>query len=457
MKQILIVDDDDSSRESIILNLKRKEWHFLEASDGEEALRLVETEQPDLVVSDIRMPRMDGLEFLAKARELRHDLQVIMITAYDDMQTTIKAVQSGAYEYVRKPIDLNDLEITIQRALENQDICRRLDGLLETIGKEYQINNIIGKSPGMLEVFKIIGAVSTSPVTVLIRGESGTGKELIARAIHYNSPFRDHPFIPVNCTAIPENLIESELFGHEKGSFTGAVSQSRGKFELAGQGTIFLDEIGDMPLQLQTKLLRVIQERTFERVGGNRPLKTEARILAATHKDLEQMLTEGKFREDLYYRLKVVEIKVPPLRERHEDIPALIDYLMEKINRELGKNVRKVSPEVIDCLSKMEFKGNVRELENLLRRAIVLSRGDVLLPDDLSADLSPSEAAQAASNGVSIPFRTLAEAEKEYILKVLQYHNWNKKRTCETLNIARTTLDRKIEQYNITNPNRSTE
>lgn len=451
MKQILIVDDDPSSRESIILNLSRDGWHFLEATDGEEALRILQSEHPDLVVSDIRMPRMDGIEFLTKAKEIRHDLQVIMLTAYDDMQTTVKAIQSGAYEYVRKPIDLNDLEITVQRALENQDICRRLDGLLETIGKEYQIDNIIGKSPGMLEVFKIIGAVSTSPVTVLIRGESGTGKELIAKAIHFNSPYRDQPFIPVNCTAIPENLIESELFGHEKGSFTGAISQSKGKFELAGQGTIFLDEIGDMPLQLQTKLLRVIQERTFERVGGNRPLKTEARILAATHKDLEQLLEENKFREDLYYRLKVVEIKVPPLRERREDIPLLVDYLMEKINRELGKNVRKVSPEVVHLLMGLDLKGNVRELENLLRRAIVLSRGEVLLPGDFATTPFMEDIPSQVTD-VSMPFRTLEEVEKDYILKILDFHKWNKKRTCETLNIARTTLDRKIEQYNLSRP-----
>jgi two-component system response regulator AtoC len=243
-------------------------------------------------------------------------------------------------------------------------------------------------------------------------------------------------------------LIESELFGHEKGSFTGAITQTKGKFELAGQGTIFLDEIGDMPLQLQTKLLRVIQERTFERVGGSRTLKTDARIIAATHKDLEHHLEEGKFREDLYYRLKVVEINVPPLNERREDIPLLIDYLMEKINRDLGKNVRRISPEVIDMLSNMEWKGNVRELENVLRRAIVLSKGEILLPEDLSG-IQHMETVQLESEVSTTPFRTLAEAERDYILKVLQYNDWNKKRTCEILNIARTTLDRKIEQYDL--------
>ncbi len=450
MKQILIVDDDSSSRESIIINLSRDDWQFLEAADGVEALDVVKSRKPDLVVCDIRMPKMNGLEFLKRVKDLPCDAYIIMITAYDDMQTTVEAIQLGAYEYVRKPIDLNDLEITIRRALENQDISRRLGGLLETIGKEYRMDNIIGKSPGMLEVFKIIGAVSTSRVTVLIRGESGTGKEMIARAIHFNSPYREHPFIPVNCTAIPENLIESELFGHEKGAFTGAITQCKGKFELAGEGTIFLDEIGDMPLQMQTKLLRVIQERTFERVGGNRPMKTEVRIIAATHKDLETKLADGEFREDLYYRLKVVELKVPPLRERLEDIPLLVDYLMEKINRELERNVRKVSPQVIEQLSAMEWKGNVRELENVLRRAIVLCRGEVLLLDDLQS--SPQhEENQPNMSVTTTPFATLAEAEKEYILKVLKHNRWNKKRTCEILNIARTTLDRKIEQYNLKN------
>jgi len=448
MKRILIVDDDVSSRESIILNLGCDDWHFVEAADGEEALERVKENQLDLVISDIRMPKMNGLEFLEKAKEVQKDIQVIMITAYDDMQTTVKAIQNGAYEYVRKPIDLNDLEITIKRALENQDMVRRLDGLVETIGKDFQMDNIIGKSSGMIEVFKIIGAVSTSQVTVLIRGQSGTGKELIAKAIHYNSPYRDYPFIPINCTAIPENLIESELFGHEKGSFTGATTQSKGKFEIAGKGTIFLDEIGDMPLQLQTKLLRVIQERTFERVGGGQILKTEARIIAATHKDLESMLDEGDFREDLYYRLKVVEIKVPPLTDRMDDIPLLTDYLIEKINRDLSKKIRKVSPQVIEMLMHREWKGNVRELENVLRRAVVLNHGDVLLPDALESSATPISAATIDTDE-TVPFRTLAEAEKEYIQKVLRHHNWNKKRTCEVLNIARTTLDRKIEQYDL--------
>ncbi len=449
MKRILIVDDEASSRESIILNLSRSGWQFLEASNGEEALRIVQEEKPELVVSDIRMPKMDGLEFLRRARELQKDLQVIMITAYDDMQTTVRAIQEGAYEYVRKPIDLDELELTIQRALESQDMCRRLEGLVETIGRDYRMDNIIGKSPGMTEVFKIIGAVSTSPVTVLIRGPSGTGKELIARAIHFNSPFRDYPFIPINCTAIPENLIESELFGHEKGSFTGAVSQSKGKFEIAGKGTIFLDEIGDMPQHLQTKLLRVIQERTFERVGGSQTLHTEARIIAATHQDLEEMIREGKFREDLYYRLRVVEINVPPLKERREDIPLLVDYLVEKINRDLGKSIRKVSPAVIEQLMEREWKGNVRELENVLRRAVVLSRGDILLPEALEATPMPEAGGGKEPGTEAAPFRTLAEVERDYILKVLKHNRWNKKRTCEILNIARTTLDRKIEQYHL--------
>lgn len=454
MKRILIVDDDKSFRESITLNLVHKDWQYLEAKDGVEALEVVKSQNPDLIICDIRMPKMNGIEFLEKVKALYGSARmIIMITAFEDMQTTVKAIQLGAYDYITKPPDLEKLTILIKRALENQEINQRLDGLLKTIGKEYQMDNIIGKTPGMLEVFKMIGAVSTSRVTVLIRGESGTGKELIARAIHYSSFYREHPFIPVNCTSIPENLIESELFGHEKGSFTGAIAQCKGKFELAGEGTIFLDEIGDMPLQMQTKLLRVIQERTFERIGGNRIMRTEARIIAATHKDIEKKLTEGEFREDLYYRLKVVEIKVPPLRQRREDISLLVDYLMEKINRELGTSVRKVSPEVVEHLTSLEWKGNVRELENVLRRAIVLCRSEILLITDLQS--TPESSEQPLTPRIRSTCVTLAEAEKEYILQVLNTNHWNKKRSCEVLNIARTTLDRKIEQYHLKKDNKN--
>lgn len=455
MATILLIDDDVKLTESIELNVGEDRFDWLIAHDGEEGLSRLK-EDPDVVICDIRMPKMDGITLLEKVREYREDLPVIMITAYEDMETTIRAMQLGAFEYVRKPIDTSELELTIDRALTKIQRERHLSNLVKEISAQYRINNLVGSTPAMQEIFKTIGQVSTSQVSVLITGESGTGKELIAKAVHYNSPRKEAPFVPINCNAIPEGLIESELFGHEKGAFTGASQTTRGKFEVCGAGTLFLDEIGDLPLSIQAKLLRVLQEKEFYRVGGNKRLTFQARVLAATHRDLESMVKEGTFREDLYYRLAVVRIHVPPLRERREDIPRLAEYLIAKINKELDSSIRLMDPDALDKLQSFRYPGNVRELENMLRHAVVMAKGDVLLPEYIPSPVAQHDDDQMDVVGPGFHFPddlvTLEEIEKRYILHALQVTGWKKKLACEKLNIARTTLDRKIEQYGIKIP-----
>ena len=443
MKSILVIDDDRSICETLELNFTEKGYQVSTALDSDEGFMKFQAEYPDLVLLDIRMPKVDGLVLLEKIKEIKKDTYVVMMTAYDDMQTTIRAMQLGAYDYIRKPLDANEIESTVARALENRDLNGKMNSSLKEISQEYELNNIIGRSKAMCEIFKTIGSASTSRVTVLIRGESGTGKELIAKAIHSNSADKNRPFIAVNCTAIPETLFESELFGHEKGAFTGAIAMKKGKFELAENGTLFFDEIGDVSLGIQAKLLRVLQEKKFERVGGVQTLTTDARIVAATNKNLEQMIEQGQFREDLYYRLKVIEISVPPLRERREDIPLLVEFLLDKINKEFNRCIRKVAPDAMTWLCNESWKGNVRELENVLRRGVVLAKSGVLLKEYLP----PHEG--ESPHGEQDNLRTLNEMEKEYITRILQHTNNNKSKACEILNISRPTLDRKIKRYGL--------
>ncbi len=379
--KILIIDDEQSIRETLEMFLHEKGYAVMTSEDGVQGLEAVQRERPDIVILDIRLPGMGGLEVLQKIKEKGEDIYVIMITAYHAMETTIQAMKLGAYEYIHKPIDVDELEIAIDKVVNNQKLNTRLENLIMEISEDYKVNNIVGRSKAMQEIFKIIGLVSESKTTVLIQGESGTGKELIARAIHYNSPYRRDPFLPINCSALVETLLESELFGHEKGAFTGATHLKKGKIELAQNGTIFLDEIGDISPNLQVKLLRFLQEKEFERVGGEVILRSSARVIAATNQNLLQLVEKKKFREDLYFRLKVVEIYVPPLRERKSDIPLLVEHLFNKINRELHKKVTKIPKEVMEGLVNYSWPGNIRELENLLTRAIVLSTGNILLPE----------------------------------------------------------------------------
>lgn len=442
MKSILIIDDDPLIRKTLSSHLTKADYEVNLAEDGEEGLRSYEECMPDLTILDIRLPGMSGIEVLSRIREKDKNASIIIMTAYDDMKTTVDAIKLGAFEYLVKPLDYVELDLTINKAFQMQSLEDKVSYLVEEQQKEYTIDNIIGRSQQMREVFKLIGSVANTRTNILIQGESGTGKELVAKAIHFNSPYNREPFIVINCSAISDTLLESELFGHVKGAFTDAVCETKGKFEIAGKGTLFLDEVGDVSPNLQSKLLRVIETRDFMKVGGEKVLKTEARIIAATNQELKTLIEKGKFREDLYYRLKVVEISLPPLRERKEDIPDLVGYLLEKINRDLRKNVKKVPPEVMKLLKKLSWNGNVRELENALTRAVILAKGDVILAENLPVDtgkkrIFPDE------------LISLREVEKRYIQYVLNASKGNKTRASQILKITRPTLDKKIKEYKL--------
>ncbi len=442
MKSILIIEDDALVRKTLTSQLAKRGYEITVAEDGESGVRRFQECGPDLVLLDVRLPDTDGLDVLRRIKEKNRRAIILVMTAFDDMKTTIEAVKLGAYEYLVKPLDAAELDLTIDKALQVRALEEKISFLVEERQREYTIDNIIGHSPQMRAVFKMIGSVANTRANVLIQGESGTGKELVAKAIHYNSPCRDEPFIVINCSAISDTLLESELFGHVKGAFTDAVCETKGKFEIAGGGTLFLDEVGDVSPNLQSKLLRVIETRDFMKVGGERVLKTEARIIAATNQNLRSLIEKGRFREDLYYRLKVVEIALPPLRERREDIPDLVAYLLEKINRDLRRNVRKVPPEVMERLSGLPWRGNVRELENALTRAVILARGDVVLKENLP--LEHDEKGPFSNDLVS-----LDQIERNYIRHVLAAVKGSKTRASQILQISRPTLDKKIREYNL--------
>jgi two-component system response regulator AtoC len=442
MKSILVIDDDALIRKTLSSHLAKQGYDVRTAEDGEVGLRAYDDREPDLVLLDIRLPDVDGLDVLRQIKERGGRSAVLIMTAYDDMKTTIEAVKLGAFEYLVKPLDSVALDLTVEKAFQVKALEEKVSYLMEEQQKGYTIDNLIGHSPEMRAVFKLIGSVANTRTNILLQGESGTGKELVAKAIHYNSPFRDEPFIVINCSAISDTLLESELFGHVKGAFTDAVSETRGKFEIAGKGSLFLDEIGDVSPNLQSKLLRVIESRDFMKVGGEKVLKTEARIIAATNQNLRALIENGRFREDLYYRLKVVEIHLPSLRERRDDIPELVGYLLEKINRELRRNVRKVPADVMAFLREQPWKGNVRELENALTRAVILATGDVVLKENLP--LEPEERKPFSQNLVA-----LEDIEKDYIRHVLVSVKGSKTRASQILKISRPTLDKKIKDYNL--------
>lgn len=448
MKSILVIDDNRLIRQTFKTHLSSEGFEVSLAADGGEGVAQFEEVQPDLVILDIHLPVMGGIDVLKRIREINDKAYVIMITAFDDMKTTVEAMKLGAFEYICKPIDYDELLLSIHKAQRMQEMDTKLDYLVTEASQEWSMDNIVGRTSEMREVFKTIGMLSRSTTTVLIRGESGTGKELVARAIHYNSINREEPFVAVNCTALAEGLLESELFGHVRGAFTGAVRDNRGKIEIAQKGTLFLDEIGDITPSLQAKLLRVVENGEFARVGGEKTQRTEARIVGATNRDLEDLVRQGTFREDLYYRLKVVEIKLPALRERREDVPDLVAHLLEKINRQLHTNVRKVPESVMKMLVNYDWKGNVRELENALTRAVTLAHGDVLLQEHLP--LLRSEVTGAGL--ITEELTSLKEMERRYIEHVLKQTRWNKSRTSEILGITRPTLDKKIKDYELVDP-----
>ena len=376
MAKILVADDELSMRQFLEILLKKEGHEVICAADGEEALSRFQAEPCDLLISDIKMAKMDGLELLRKVKERNPNMAVVMITAYASPEDAIAAMKAGAYDYLTKPFKLEEIKAVIRNALA------------KTTGQAVEapagiFNNIVGHSPKMLKIYNLIKQVGGTKTNVLISGESGTGKELVARAIHQMSPRMEKPFVTINCSAIPDSLMESELFGHVKGAFTGAVANKKGLFEIAHGGTVFLDEIGDLSSFIQVKLLRVIQEREFMRVGETETLSVDVRIIAATNRDLEQEIIQGRFREDLFFRLNVVHLHLPPLRERREDIPLLAQYFLEKYSRELGKDVRSISSYALDALMNYNFPGNVRELENIIERSVALENSNIILPDSL--------------------------------------------------------------------------
>ena len=453
MSKILVIDDDRSIRETLELYLTEEGYEVVTAATGTEGLnRFVET-SPDVVILDIRLPDVDGFTVLEDLREDEENVKVIMITAHHDMDSTISAMKGGAFDYIHKPVNVDELDMAIQKALKTREMEQKIDGLLMEPSRHFKVGDIIGTGKEMREIFKTIGVVSQNRTTILIQGESGTGKELIAKVIHHNTA-RDEPYIAVNCSAIVETLLESELFGHEKGSFTGAIARKLGKFELARYGTVFLDEISEMSLNLQAKLLRVLQEMEFERVGGKDRVRVHARIIAATNKDLRTMVREGKFRDDLFYRLNIVAITLPPLRERPEDIPDLVQYLLAKINIDLHKRIVGVSDEMMGIFLKYRWPGNVRELENLLVRAAVVAKGQILvrgdfpeLAEDSLPEVMPEELPPEKGGDGKLP--TLDDIEEQYIRKVIRESGKNKGEICEILGISRPTFERKLEKYGI--------
>ena len=442
--RILAVDDEASQRELVSGYLKKQGFEVFTAAGGESALELFRQAPMELILTDQRMPGLSGLDLLKAAREINPETQVIVMTAYGSVETAVEAMRDGAADYVAKPLNLDELRQKIQRIVEQHRLYAENRALREELKSRHRIEGIIGESGQMVEVISLVQRVAASEATVLIRGESGTGKELIAKAIHYTSPRAARPLVRVNCAALPENLLESELFGHEKGSFTGAISTRKGRFELADTGTLFLDEIGDLPLHLQAKLLRVLQEREFERVGSSQPIKVNVRILSATHRDLESLMRAGQFRDDLYYRLNVVTILVPPLRERRQDLPPLMDHFLKLFAAKNGKSLRGFSRAARDALLRYDYPGNVRELENLLERAVVLCRGDVIDRGDLPLILDDPDALSEAQTQLTAAVEGL---ERRMIREALKRANGVQTRAAELLGVTERALRYKLKKY----------
>ncbi|MBI5583521.1 MAG: sigma-54-dependent Fis family transcriptional regulator [Deltaproteobacteria bacterium] len=447
-KRILIIDDELSLLESLEMFLKEKGYAVACAQTAAEGLNRCRVFDPQVIILDVRLPDLDGLDVLRQL--IRNGWNnIIIITAFHDMDTTIKAMKGGAFEYLPKPIDVEELESAIDKAIKSaESSASSLKVVLDADG-QYRPGKVIGQHRSMKEIFKSIGVLSENRVTVLIEGETGTGKELIAKAIHGNSPFQEHPFQTIDCSTIVGTLLESELFGHEKGAFTGASGPKRGKFELAGQGTIFLDEIGEIPFPLQAKMLRFLQEKEFERLGGEKKLSSKARVIAATNRDLGGMVKAGTFREDLYYRLNVAVIKVPPLRERKADIPLLVEYMLGKINRELGKRIRRVEESALKRMMNYYWPGNVRELENTLIRVAIHTRGEVVLEDLVEPLLGENPGGPPAAPEPGGKETSLKDIERGYILDILQRTHWHLGQTCAHLGISRPTLRTKLREYGL--------
>ena len=457
--KILIVDDEKLMRVSLEDKLTKEGYSVSSLSNAVEGVKLLQSTNFDAVITDLRLPRMDGIDFLKEIKKASPDTVVVIMTAYGSIENAVTAMKEGAYDYVTKPFSLEELTIKLQKALKHKDTIAENIMLKQRVLSQYGYDNMIGKSEGMNRVFEIISTVSNRDTTILIQGESGTGKELTAGAIHYNSNRRDGPFIKVSCAALNKEILESELFGHEKGSFTGAIKTRRGRFELADGGTIFLDDVDDIPLEMQVKLLRVLQEREFERVGGEETIPVNVRVICATKKDLKKLVQEGSFRQDLYYRLHVVTVQLPPLRERREDIPLLATYFIKKYATHQRVSVNSISQETLNLLLSYNWPGNIRELENVIEHAVAFCTSDTIIPKNLPGSLLERETPSgifpielSAIDSIDLQ-ETLSEAERKLLFWAYQKTNGNQVRMSEILRIPRTTLQNKLVKYNITKTN----
>lgn len=439
---ILIVDDDETQRSLLAGYLKKRDYTVTTAVSGLEAIEKNQVKGFDLAILDLKMPEIDGIETMAKMKEIDPETYFIILTGYGTVETAVEAMKIGAYDYLSKPINLDELELIVERIREEQHVHWELEVLREEVDENLETESFVAQDKKMKELLSLISRVAKSDSTVLVYGESGTGKEVVARLIHKASRRKNCRFIPISCAALPETLLESELFGYERGAFSGAEKRKIGKFELAHKGTLFLDEIGDLSLSIQVKLLRVLQEFTFERLGSNTPIKADVRLISATNQDLKKKISSGTFREDLFYRLNVISVNLPPLRERKKDIKPLVDFFIDKFNGRCNRRINMISKDALDKLIRYDWPGNVRELENVIERAVVLCRGPVIEAKDLPLSAEPDESAGGAES--------MQQMEKIHIKKVLEKTDWNLSETARRLDIHRNTLRLKMREYGIT-------
>lgn len=454
--RILVVDDEESIREFLEIMLKKEGYEITLAEDGQKAKDLLTKKTFDMIISDLQMPHVTGIELLKHVKESYPDTVFMLITAFGTTETAVEAMKMGAYDYLTKPFKIDEVRLNIQNALRSRNLEVENRSLKKELVKEYSFQNMVGNSQAMHAIYDMVKRVAQTPTNVLITGESGTGKEVVAKAIHYNGPLKDRPFVTVNCGAIPENLMESEMFGHKKGSFTGAVADKAGLFEVADGGTLFLDEVGELPLTIQVKLLRAIQERVIRRVGATDDMKVDVRIIAATNRNLEEMVQKGGFRQDLFYRLNVINIRTPGLRDRRDDIPLLANHFLKKYNERLNKNIGAISVEAMEILKKYDYPGNVRELENMIERTVALEGGATILPESLPPMVNTSSGRKMASSneieigddGVDLD-KVMGQIEKELLIKAIHSAGGVKKRAAKLLHISFRSMRYRIEKYNL--------
>ena len=454
--RILVVDDEESIREFLEIMLRKEGYEVSCVEDGQKALEALKKKTVDMVISDMQMPNMTGLQLLKEVKDQFPDMLFMMITAFGTTETAVEAMKLGAYDYITKPFKIDEVRLNIANALRSQNLEVENRTLKKEMSREYSFQNLVGNSETMHRIYEMIKRVSQTPTNILVTGDSGTGKEMVAKAIHFNGPLKDKPFVTINCGAIPESLMESEMFGHKKGSFTGAIADKAGLFEVADNGTLFLDEVGELPLTIQVKLLRAIQERIIRRVGGTEDMKVNVRIIAATNRNLEEMVAQGSFRQDLFYRLNVINIRTPPLRERPDDIPTLATHFLKKYNERLNKTIGGISTEAMEVLKKYDYPGNVRELENIIERTVALEGGATILPESLPPFVNtPSGRKMASSNEIQITEdgieldKVMGQIEKELLIKAIHTAGGVKKKAAKLLNITFRSMRYRVEKYNL--------